>query len=67
MKPYHSRGYSLNHCSLYLTLTFLTISTAKGGQGDCLWHSAKLIHRRINEGGNNDIEYCVHYEGFNRR
>lgn len=28
---------------------------------------AEIIHRRVNEGGSGDVEYYVHYEGFNRR
>ena len=36
-------------------------------KGDGTWHSAEIIHRRVNEGGGGDVEYYVHYEGFNRR
>ena len=36
-------------------------------KGDGSWHSAEIIHRRVNEGGIGDVEYYVHYEGFNRR
>ena len=36
-------------------------------KGDGSWHSAEIIHRRVNEGGSGDVEYYVHYEGFNRR
>ena len=38
-------------------------------KGDGTWHSAEIIHRRqVNEGGSGgDVEYYVHYEGFNRR
>ena len=36
-------------------------------KGDGTWHSAEIIHRRGNEGGGGDVEYYVHYEGFNRR
>ena len=42
-----------------------TVHSVKKGDGS--WHSAEIIHRRVNEGGIGDVEYYVHYEGFNRR
>jgi histone acetyltransferase MYST1 len=41
-------------------------STHSVCRADSTWHSAEIIHRRVNE-ISAQVEYYVHYEGFNRR